>query len=209
MASTRASGTNAVACRTMRGSVLGLRVVLAGGTVVSTGGVARKSSAGYDFKAMFVGSEGTLGIITEAGVRLYGIPGTATTAVVPFPSLAAAWRSVSQARYDALPRRSSVAARGRDIVKRRLCAHFAPGRLHRADTGRHRRKWCPGPCRRPRRLRKLPRRVYAGPMLRHRARRRCRNGASLRLEHANGVTVIEAIKMAPDPGNILNPGKVL
>ncbi|WP_125610372.1 FAD-binding oxidoreductase [Specibacter cremeus] len=103
MASTRASGTNAVAYGTMRGNVLGLTVVLADGTVVTTGGLARKSSAGYDLTALFVGSEGTLGIITEVSVRLYGIPETTATAVVPFPTLGAAVSSVSAAIAAGVP----------------------------------------------------------------------------------------------------------
>lgn len=103
MASTRASGTNAVAYGTMRGNVLGLTVVLADGTVVTTGGLARKSSAGYDLTALFVGSEGTLGIITEVSVRLYGIPETTATAVVPFPTLGAAVWSVSAAIAAGVP----------------------------------------------------------------------------------------------------------
>lgn len=103
MASTRASGTNAVAYGTMRANVLGLTVVLADGTVVTTGGLARKSSAGYDLTALFVGSEGTLGIITEVSVRLYGIPETTATAVVPFPTLGAAVSSVSAAIAAGVP----------------------------------------------------------------------------------------------------------
>ncbi len=103
MASTRASGTNAVRYGTMKDNVLALKVVMPDGKLITTSRRARKSSAGYDLTRLFVGAEGTLGIIVEITLKLYGIPESIVAGVCPFPTISDACNAVIATIQSGIP----------------------------------------------------------------------------------------------------------
>ena len=131
MAATRASGTNAVRYGTMREAVLGLQVVLADGQVTGTGGRARKSAAGYDLTRLFVGSEGTLGIITQVTLRLHGIPEAVSASICNFPSVEQAVQAVATIIQMSIP---IARAELLDIAQIRAVNRYSRTDLAEADT---------------------------------------------------------------------------
>jgi len=131
MAATRASGTNAVRYGTMRDAVLGLEAVLADGSIITTGGRARKSSAGYDLTRLLVGSEGTLGIITSLTLRLHGIPETILSGICPFASIEGACNATIAALQMGLPLARIELA---DEVQIRACNAYSHLALPEAPT---------------------------------------------------------------------------
>jgi D-lactate dehydrogenase (cytochrome) len=131
MAATRASGTNAVRYGTMRDNVLSLAAVMADGTLLKTGNRARKSASGYDLTRLMVGSEGTLGIITELTLKLHGIPETILSAVCTFATIEGACSATIAAMQMGLPLARIELA---DAVQIRACNAHSHLQLAEAPT---------------------------------------------------------------------------
>jgi len=131
MASTRASGTSAVRYGTMRDAVMSLRVVLSNGEVIETGTRARKSSAGYDLTRLFVGAEGTLGVVTEVTLRLAPIPEHVAVATCSFPTVGDAVSTVVAAIQAAVP---LARAELLDQLQVRACNRYSKLDLPEAPT---------------------------------------------------------------------------
>jgi D-lactate dehydrogenase (cytochrome) len=131
MAATRASGTNAVRYGTMRDNVLNLTAVMADGSVLKTGNRARKSASGYDLTRLLIGSEGTLGVITELTLKLHGIPETILSAVCAFASIEGACNATITAMQMGLPLARIELA---DAVQIRACNAYSRLALAEAPT---------------------------------------------------------------------------
>ena len=149
MAATRASGTNAVRYGTIRDAVMGLEVVLPNAQLIRTGGQAKKSAAGYDLTRLMIGSEGTLGIMTELTIRLHGIPEVIAGGICSFNSIGDACRAVATTIQSGIPVarielldtmqvRACNGYSGYDFLKRRYCCLSFTGRHNRLTSNQMR-----------------------------------------------------------------------